>query len=83
MCMVAATNVSSHTVTSYYWTAMNCYTHNYGVYDPCFYSGNRREQNITGYDLLAQDAGTATIDGVNYTSDPLTLRISGKIHRLS
>ena len=87
MCMVAPANVSSHTVTSYHWTAMDCYNNSNGVKDPCFYSGSKTGQNITGYDLLAQDAGTvnctATIDGVNYTSDPLTLRISGEIHRLS
>ena len=84
MCMVAPANVN---VTSYHWTAVDCYNHSKGIDDPCFYSGNKAGQNITGYDLLAQDAGTvtctATIDDVNCTSDPLTLRISGEIYRLS
>ena len=78
MCTVAPSN---HNVTSYHWTAVNCYNHSKGINDSCFYSG-RRGQNIIGYDLLAQDAGTvtctATIDCVNYTSDPLTLCISGE-----
>ena len=84
MCVVTPGNVS---VTSYHWTAMNCYNHSKrGIDDPCFYSGNKTGQNITGHDLLAQDAGTVTctaiIDGVNYTSSPLTLRISGEPNRV-
>jgi len=66
----------------YYWTETNCYTHPGGVDDPCFYSANISGQSVTGYDLLAQDAGTVTctanIGDVEYTSDPLTLHISGK-----
>ena len=83
MCMVSSEKGPPSTVTSYLWTAVNCYNHSTGVKDPCFYSVNRIGQNITGYDLLAQDAGTVTctaiIDGVNYTSSPLTLRISGEL----
>ena len=83
MCMVTPANVN---VTSYHWTAMNCYDHSTGVNDICFYGGNRTGQNITGHDLLAQDAGTVTctaiIDGVNYTSSPLTIRISGELNRV-
>ena len=82
-CMVKVTNQSQITVTSYHWTATNCYTHDDGVEDPCFYGGNQTGQNITGNDLLAQDAGTvictATINGIEYESNPLTLRISGKL----
>ena len=80
-CMVTATGAPAN-VTSYRWTATNCYDHNGGVQDPCFYSGGLTGQSIGGSDLLAQDAGnvscTATIDGSNYTSDPLTLQISGE-----
>ena len=71
------------TVDSYSWNAINCYNHpfNGGVDDPCFYNG-ATGQSITGNDLQAPDAGTVTcsaiINGVNYTSDPLTLRISGE-----
>ena len=80
MCMVTPVNGSTSTVTSYHWTAMDCYvTQN----DHCFYGDGIAEQNITGTDLLAQDAGTvtciATIDGIEYTSNSLTLRISGEL----
>ena len=82
LCMTTTADGSSVTVTSYSWTATNCYSHTDGVNDPCFYSGGRTGYNVTGADLLAQDAGTvicsATVDGINFTSDPLTLRISGE-----
>ena len=82
--MATASDGSSVTVTSYSWTATNCYTRVGGVQDPCFYGvGNPTGQNVTSSSgPLAADAGTvtctATIDGVDYTSDPLTLRISGE-----
>ena len=83
MCMVAPVNGLSQTVTSYLWTTVNCYNNTYGVNDSCFYGGKKTGQNITGHDLLAQDAGTVTcnvtINGTNYTSNPLTLRISGEL----
>ena len=82
MCMATAVDGSPVTVTSYRWTASECYTRTGGVEDPCFYGNNPTGQNITGHNLLAPDAGnvtcTATIDGVEYASDPLTLRISGE-----
>ena len=83
MCMATAVDGSSVTVTAYNWTASNCYTRYDGVQEPCFYSlNNPTGQNITGFNLLAPDAGTvtctATIDGMDYTSDPLTLHISGE-----
>ena len=83
MCMATAADGSSVTVTSYRWTATNCYTRNGRVWEPCFYSlNNPTGQNIIGFNLQAPDAGTvtctATIDGMDYTSDPLTLRISGE-----
>jgi len=81
MCMAMGTDGSSTTVTSYRWIATNCYTRTGGVNDPCFY-GDGTGQNITGDDLLAPDAGTVTctanINGMDYTSDPFTLRISGE-----
>ena len=80
-CMVTAVGAPAN-VTSYRWTATNCYDYAGNIEDPCFYSGNLTGQNITGSELLAQDAGdvscTATINDSNYTSDPLTLRISGE-----
>ena len=83
MCMATAADGSTVTVTSYRWTAIDCYTRTGGVQDPCFYSlPSATGQNITSTGLLAQSAGTvtctATINGVDYTSDPLTLRISGE-----
>ena len=83
MCMETTSDGSPVTVTSYEWTATNCYTRTGGILNPCFYSlGFATGQNITSNGLLAPDAGTvtctATIDGVDYTSDQLTLRISGE-----
>ena len=82
LCNVTTADGSPVTVTSYSWTASHCYDHTGGVQSPCFYSGGHTGYNITGSSLLAPDAGTvtctATIDGVNFNSDPVTLRISGK-----
>ena len=82
MCMATTVDGSPVTVTSYSWTAIGCYTRSGGIQDPCFYNDNPTGQNITGNGLLAPSAGTitctATIDGMDYTSDPLTLRISGE-----
>ena len=82
MCIVTIPGVSSITATSYSWTATDCYNRTGGVQSPCFYSGCRTGNIITGDSLLAPDAGTvtctATIAGVDITSDPLTLRISSK-----
>ena len=83
ICIVTAADGSPATVTSSYWNAVNCYRDS-GDYH-CFYSQGqtRKLQNVTGNNLRANDAGTvnctATIDGTNYTSDPLTLRISGEL----
>ena len=82
VCMVTAVDGSPVTVTAYSWIASNCYTRTGSVSDPCFYQANPTGQNITGSNLLAPDAGTVTctaiIDGMDYTSNPLTLRISGE-----
>ena len=81
LCMVTTSDGSSAIVTSYSWTATNCYDYNGAVDDPCFYSGGTG-YNITGNSLLAPDAGTVTctvtVGSASFTSDPLTLRISGK-----
>ena len=77
-----ASNDTSFTMTAYQWNDAGCYTH------PGFNNGNPRcfplghtAQNVTGNDLLPEDAGTitctVTINGVDYTSEPFTLRISG------
>ena len=78
MCIATAADGSPATVTSYHWNIINCHQQ-----DACFYGQGQTSQNITGNNLLAQDAGTvnctATISDTNYTSDPLTLRISGEL----
>ena len=82
MCMATAVDGSPVTVTSYSWIASDCYVRSGGVLNPCFYSVVTSGQNITSSGLLATDVGTvictANIDGMDYTSDPLTLRISGE-----
>ena len=82
LCMATMPDGSAVTTASYSWTATNCYNHTGGVQSPCFYSGGHTGNNITDNSLLAPDAGTVTctvtVDGVNFTSDPLTLRISGE-----
>ena len=82
LCMAMMPDGSSVTASSYSWTATNCYNRTGGIHDPCFYSGGRTGYNITDNSLLAPDAGTvtctATIGSASFTSDPLTLRISGE-----
>ena len=82
LCIATMPDGSPVNASSYIWTATNCYNHTGGVQTPCFYSGGRTGYNITDNSLLAPDAGTVTctanVAGVNYTSDLLTLRISGK-----
>ena len=82
LCMATTSDGLPVTVTSYTWTTTDCYNHTDGVLDPCFYSDDQTTGNFTISNLLAQDAGTVTcsitVDGVNFTSDPLTLRISGE-----
>ena len=70
-------------MTSYHWNTTGCYTH------PSFSNGNpecfphgQTAQTVTDNDLNAEDAGTiactVAINGSDYTSEPFTLRISGK-----
>ena len=81
MRIVTAADGSPANVTSYHWNVIKCYTI---LNDLCFYRDQTR-QNITADNLLARDAGTvnctATISGTDYTSDPLTLRISGELNQ--
>ena len=84
MCRVTASDGSPATVTSYEWTAISCYTRRGGVQNPCFYYvSDHTGQNVTSINgILATDAGTvtctATINGMEYTSSSLTLRVSGE-----
>ena len=83
MCMVTPVNGSTSTVIAYQWRAGDCYHSSKRGFDLCFYGNGITGQNITGTDLSAKDAGTATctafIDGTTYTSESLTLRISGEL----
>ena len=83
MCIATAADGSPANVTSYRWNAINCNDIRDSL-KPFFHSSGQTGQNITDDKLLAQDAGTvsctATINGTDYTSDPLTLRISGKLN---
>ena len=82
-CMVTSSDGSTFTVTTYQWDTTGCYDNIRGE-RRCFPTG-QTTQSVTGNNLLAEDAGTitctVTIGGVNYTSGPLTLRISG-IHSM-
>ena len=82
MCIATAADGSPVTMTSYCWITTNCYNSGGGITNSCIRANGLRRQNITDNNLRAQDAGTisctATIDGTDYTSDPLTLRISGE-----
>jgi len=64
----------------YQWNTGGCFTNSIHTVPTCFPTG-QTTQKITGNNLLAEDAGTitctVTIGGVDYTSRPLTLRISG------
>ena len=74
---------SSSTVDSYRWGTTGCYTNSkFTPSNPqCFPRGQTTE-SVTDNNLNAEDAGTitchATINGVEYDSEPFTLRISGE-----
>ncbi|XP_065904304.1 receptor-type tyrosine-protein phosphatase delta-like isoform X2 [Dysidea avara] len=81
-CMVTSSDGSTITVTNYQWNTGGCYTHpDHDSGDPTCFPTGQTTQSVTGNDLTAEDAGTitctVTIGGVDYTSGPLTLRISG------
>ncbi|XP_065911365.1 uncharacterized protein [Dysidea avara] len=82
MCMVSSNNGSEFTVTSYQWNTTGCYTnpaHNSG--NPACFPTGQTNQSVTDDNVTAEDGGTitctATIGGNNYSSEPLTLFISG------
>jgi len=78
--MVTSDDGLPFTVDSYQWNTAECFTNNRHDTPTCFPAG-QTTQSVTGNNLLAEDAGTitctVTIGGVDYTSGPLTLRISG------
>jgi len=66
---------------TYQWNTAGCFTNYRHNTTKCFPVGSTAK-NVTGINLLAKDAGTitctVTTGGDDYTSRPLTLRISGK-----
>ena len=76
-------NPTPSSAITYEWGTTGCYTN--GKFTPsnpqCF-PHDETTQNVTGNDLNAEDTGTitctVTINGVDYVSEPLTLRISGE-----
>ena len=84
-CMVTLSGTDFSGSASFQWDTTECYTNNaYNRGRPRCFPNGRTTQTVTGNDLLAEDAGTitciATISGVAYTSDPMTIHISGEIH---
>ena len=83
-CMVGPLPVIS---VSYRWNTAGCYTH--GGYNrgrpQCFPHG-QTSRVVSDDDLTAEDAGTITctmtLDGIDYTSKPFTLRLSGDLHKI-
>ena len=79
-CMVDPPPSGTSTV-AYSWDISGCYLTNNGQRN-CFLE-DQTTQNVTGNNLLADDAGTitctVTIDGASTTSSQFTLRISGII----
>ncbi|XP_065904865.1 uncharacterized protein [Dysidea avara] len=81
-CNVISLNGQGFIDVAYQWGTTRCYANfaYYGGTPKCFPHG-QTTQTVTGTDLTAEDAGTitctATISGVKYTSDPMTIHISG------
>ena len=77
MCIATAADGSPVNVTSYDWKSSQ-------IAEIIALNSSIRHA-ITIDNLVARDADTvsctATIDGANYTSDPLTLRISGELNQ--
>ena len=75
---------SSSALSNFRWKNTGCSTNRRHTASTCFPT-NQTTQTVTGKNLLAEDAGTITctvsIGGVDYTSEPFTLHISG-IHNV-
>ena len=82
-CSVAVDDGSLFTVTSYSWNDAGCYSDSRYTNNNdrlCFPLGQSSQMVMDN--VIAHDAGTitctVTISGSDYTSEPLTLRISGE-----
>ena len=79
-CMV---NPTPSSFVTFQWNTTGCYTNSkFTPGNPQCFPYGHTTLNVTGNDLNAEDAGTITctviISGINYTSEPFTLRISGE-----
>ena len=76
-CMVDPSPPASAT---YWWITETCFTNDRHNTPTCFPAG-QTTQSVTGYHLLAEDAGhiacAVSIGGVGYASDVFRLRVSG------
>ena len=75
--------MGSSTTSSYQWDTTGCYTNTqFTPSNPECFPHNQISQDVTENNLNAEDAGaiicSALINGIRYTSEPLTLRISGE-----
>ena len=75
--------MGSSTTSSYQWDTAECYNNaQFTGSNPQCFPHNQMSQVVTENNLNAEDAGaiicSALINGVRYTSDPLTLRMSGE-----
>ena len=82
-CNVISDDGFSFNITSYQWNTEGCYTNpNFNDGNPSCFPEGQTTQNVTDDDVTAEDAGTitctVTINNINYTSEPFTLRISGE-----
>ncbi|XP_065910263.1 uncharacterized protein [Dysidea avara] len=81
-CIATSNDGSTFMVTNYKWNTAGCYTNPaYNSGNPTCFPHGRTTQCVTENELTAKDAGifscTVTIAGVEYTSNSLTIRISG------
>jgi len=83
-CLVLSNKVSVTKPTNFRWNNTGCFTTRRHTAPTCFPT-NQTTKSVTGKNLVAEDAGniscTVSIGGVDYTSGPFTLRISG-IHNV-
>ena len=79
-CMVDPTPPAGAT---FQWDTGGCFTNDRHNVPACFPTG-QTTQSVTDNDVTAEDSGTitctVTIGDIDYTSGPLTLRISGTVY---
>lgn len=85
-CLVTSSDHLPFKVSSYKWNTEECYKNSgYQSGIPgCFPHQHPDAEIVYGTDLTAEDAGiiscTVTINNKKYTSDSITIHISGKVN---